>query len=433
MLTSQLQNQEINGINFASMLASQKPSAKTALKTDEILEKLGHIYLSNIRPIEEMYKFNKFNNYNLLNMIDFKTKPMILLIGPYSVGKTSFIRYVLGRDFPGMRIGIEPTTDSFTAIMHGKTETLIPGNIAIMDQLKPFQTLSKFGMPFLNKFNCAELSHSNILNFFTFIDTPGILSDIKHNIKNRNYNLFKVIQWFGNRSDRIILLFDVFKIDMSDEFLKCIKMLLNNENENKFRMILNKADCITNQQLLRVYGSLMWSLGKVFKTPEVLRVYVGSFWDHSYQNKHNLELFNKEKYDLFADLLSLAEHCAVSKINNLIKRIEKLKIHCFLIEYFQNKLNKNNNSFGFNKSNKKQKLLDNLKQEFTYLQQIMPSNKYSINDFYTVNQFKQYLKDVNILHLPPKFKNEWKQSISNVCEKQIPLLLEQLQHSKNFN
>jgi polynucleotide 5'-kinase involved in rRNA processing len=32
-------------------------------------------------------------------------KPQVLLIGQYSVGKTSFIRYLLGRDFPGQRIG----------------------------------------------------------------------------------------------------------------------------------------------------------------------------------------------------------------------------------------------------------------------------------------------------------------------------------------
>lgn len=35
-------------------------------------------------------------------------------MGQYSVGKTSFIRYLLGRDFPGQRVGPEPTTDRFT-------------------------------------------------------------------------------------------------------------------------------------------------------------------------------------------------------------------------------------------------------------------------------------------------------------------------------
>ena len=50
-------------------------------------------------------------------------KPQVLLIGQYSVGKTSFIRYLLGRDFPGQRIGPEPTTDRFTGAYHVQTTT----------------------------------------------------------------------------------------------------------------------------------------------------------------------------------------------------------------------------------------------------------------------------------------------------------------------
>jgi septin family protein len=55
---------------------------------------------------------------------DFDAKPMILLVGQYSTGKTTFIRYLLEEDFPGMRIGPEPTTDRFIAIMFGEEESV---------------------------------------------------------------------------------------------------------------------------------------------------------------------------------------------------------------------------------------------------------------------------------------------------------------------
>jgi hypothetical protein len=57
-------------------------------------------------------------NGNSLSCLTFiyayEAKPQVLLVGQYSVGKTSFIRYLLGQDFPGQRIGPEPTTDRFT-------------------------------------------------------------------------------------------------------------------------------------------------------------------------------------------------------------------------------------------------------------------------------------------------------------------------------
>lgn len=39
----------------------------------------------------------------------------------------------------------------------------------------------------------------------------------------------------------------------------------------------------------------MWSLGKVIQTPEVLRVYVGSFWDKPLNNKDLKKLFDAEQ------------------------------------------------------------------------------------------------------------------------------------------
>lgn len=59
--------------------------------------------------------------------------------------------YLLEQDFPGMRIGPEPTTDSFIAVMHGDTEGVIPGNALVVDPKKPFRKLNAFGNAFLNR------------------------------------------------------------------------------------------------------------------------------------------------------------------------------------------------------------------------------------------------------------------------------------------
>jgi hypothetical protein len=40
-------------------------------------------------------------------------------------------------------------------------------------------------------------------------------------------------------------------------------------HDDKVRVVLNKSDQVDQQQLMRVYGTLMWSLGKVFRSPEV--------------------------------------------------------------------------------------------------------------------------------------------------------------------
>ena len=61
------------------------------------------------------YRFHDFHSPPL-DDADFDAKPMILLVGQYSTGKTTFIKYLLEQEFPGMRIGPEPTTDCFIII-----------------------------------------------------------------------------------------------------------------------------------------------------------------------------------------------------------------------------------------------------------------------------------------------------------------------------
>ncbi|XP_007460261.1 PREDICTED: EH domain-containing protein 4-like [Lipotes vexillifer] len=141
---------------------------------------LRSLYLRKVLPLEEAYRFHEFHS-PALEDADFENKPMILLVGQYSTGKTTFIRYLLEQDFPGMRIGPEPTTDSFIAVMYGETEGSTPGNALVVDPKKPFRKLSRFGNAFLNRFMCSQLPNQ-VLKSISIIDSPGILSGEKQRI-----------------------------------------------------------------------------------------------------------------------------------------------------------------------------------------------------------------------------------------------------------
>jgi hypothetical protein len=182
--------------------------------------------------------------------------------------------------------------------MHGEHTGTIPGNALVVDPTKPFRPLSKFGNAFLNRFVCSQL-RNEVLETVTFIDTPGILAGEKQRV-DRGYEFTHVLEWFADRCDRILLLFDVSSLDISDELKRAIEVL--RRNDDKIRIVLNKADAVDHQALMRVYGALMWSLGKVLGTPEVCRVYVGSFWSKPLHFDSNRRLFELETKDLFDDL-----------------------------------------------------------------------------------------------------------------------------------
>jgi polynucleotide 5'-kinase involved in rRNA processing len=59
-----------------------------------VAEGLRQVYKSKLLPLEETYKFGEFHSPHL-DDCDFSAKPMVLLVGQYSVGKTTFIRYLL--------------------------------------------------------------------------------------------------------------------------------------------------------------------------------------------------------------------------------------------------------------------------------------------------------------------------------------------------
>ncbi|AWP15961.1 putative spectrin beta chain non-erythrocytic 5 [Scophthalmus maximus] len=323
-----------------------------------VTEGLQSLYTRKLLPLEDTYLFHDFHS-PALEAADFQSKPMVLLVGQYSTGKTTFIRYLLEQDFPGMRIGPEPTTDGFIAVMYGENEGVVPGNALVVDPKKPFRKLNAFGNSFLNRFICSQMPNQ-VLQSISIIDTPGILSGEKQRI-SRGYDFAEVLRWFGERVDRIILLFDAHKLDISDEFSEAIRAFRG--QDDKIRVVLNKADQVDTQQLMRVYGALMWSLGKVINTPEVVRVYLGSFWAKPLQNSENRRLFEAESQDLFRDIQSLPRNAALRKLNDLIKRARLAKVHAYIISHLKKEM-----PSLFGREKKKEELIMRLPEIYTILQ-----------------------------------------------------------------
>jgi GTPase SAR1 family protein len=412
-----------------------------------IIEQLKDLYKIEVKPIEQafgLYNFCLPTNAELHDS-EFDAKPMVLLIGQYSTGKTTFIRHLVGGDYPSMHIGPEPTTDKFTALIHGindddddhddeydidedgytdrendasstvdesvhddttsmsvKTNpknvlskrwkndgvnkssgrTVKGNSLTVMPEL-PFSSLSTFGSGFLSHF-VGSITDAPLLEHVTLIDTPGVLSGEKQRI-SRSYDFAKASRWFADRSDLILLLFDAHKLDISDELKEVIETI-RPHNDDKIRCVLNKADGVTREQLVRVYGSLMWSMGKIFKSPEVVRVYTGSYWDEPLVHDDFRHMFDSDEYLLVNELINLPKSYAERKVNEVVKRIRIIKVHICILTYLRKQMPR-----WFGKKRVQEALIENLEQIFDV---VRVAHNLSAGDFPDLEDFRKCLFEV---------------------------------------
>ncbi|KAK9089770.1 hypothetical protein Scep_028852 [Stephania cephalantha] len=131
-----------------------------------IVDGLKRLYLEKLKPLEVTYRFNDFASPLLTNS-DFDAKPMVMLLGQYSTGKTTFIKHLLRSSYP---------------------------------------------------------------EHITFVDTPGVLSGEKQRTQ-RSYDFTGVTSWFAAKCDLILLLFDPHKLDISDEFKRVIGSLRGHDDK----------------------------------------------------------------------------------------------------------------------------------------------------------------------------------------------------------
>lgn len=399
---------------------SQKPPKRTlsAVAVTSIVDGLKKLYLEKLKPLEVAYRFNDFVSPTLTDS-DFDAKPQVMLLGQYSTGKTTFIKHLLRTSYPGAHIGPEPTTDRFVVVMGGPDERNVPGNTIAVQADMPFSGLTRFGQAFLAKFECSQMPHP-LLEHITFVDTPGVLSGEKQRTQ-RSYDFTGVTEWFASKCDLILLLFDPHKLDISDEFKRVITSLRG--HDDKIRIVLNKADQVDTQQLMRVYGALMWSLGKVLNTPEVMRVYIGSFNDREIDEQKvgpmGKELFEREQEDLLSDLKDIPRKACDRRINEFVKRARQAKIHAYIIGQLKKEM-----PAMIGKAKAQQRLIDNLEDEFGKVQREfhLPPG-----DFPSVEHYRERLAGYNFDKFE-KLKPKMLETVDTMLGYDIPELLKKFRN-----
>lgn len=196
-------------------------------------------------------------------------RPMVLIIGNYSSGKSSLINEFLGAKIQDT--GQAPTDDSFTVL---SWDDSVPpengiqvteerdGKALLNDPEFPFSTLRKQGQRFAAHFRLKKIN-SPFLKDLAIVDTPGMLDSITE--RDRGYDYQEVIADLAQKAGLVLVLFDAHKAGTVREAYKSIRETLAAATfEDRIIFVLNRIDeCTSFSDLLRVYGTLCWNLSQI--------------------------------------------------------------------------------------------------------------------------------------------------------------------------
>ncbi|KAH0826128.1 hypothetical protein HID58_092561 [Brassica napus] len=338
-----------------------------------IVDGLKRLYAEKLKPLEVTYRFNDFASPVLTNS-DFDAKPMVMLLGQYSTGKTTFIKHLLGCEYPvtisdlttvrllsGAHIGPEPTTDRFVVAMSGPDERTIPGNTMAVQADMPFNGLTSFGGAFLSKFECSQMPHPVTL---------GPDHSCRHSrefFQERNKGCKEamtshgVISWFASKCDMILLLFD----PQSSTSAMNSSVSFNDKPINE---------------------AVVGPIGK--------------------------ELFEKEQNDLITDLMTIPKKHATERLM-ICEESSSCEDQCLHNESSEEEM-----PAMMEKSKAQQRLMDNLQQEFEKVQQ-----EYHL----PAGDFQRSIGGYNLTSLR-KLKPKMIQAVDDMLGYDIPDLLKKFRN-----
>lgn len=317
----------------------EKSSETEALlnKISEItLKDLKKLYENAIKPLEVVYKYRDLSNRHFGDAEIF-SKPLILFMGPWSGGKSSIINYLTNNEYneTSLRTGAEPSPAYFNILMYGEEPEVIDGTELAADFT--FSGLQKFGQGLEERLRGVKLP-SKLLQKVNIVEIPGIL-EVRKQV-SRVFPFNDACQWFIDRGDIIFLVYDPSKLDVGPETEAILDQLKGREHQT--RIVLNKADQVKPEELMRVQGALIWNISPLMSSPQPPIMYTTSLWSRPYEPWAPVRLLQAQERAFLRDLRGAVDKRIENKIASARRFAVRVRNHakmvdCYLTTYYNHK------------------------------------------------------------------------------------------------
>ena len=279
------------------------------LLQNEIEEKVREILL----PLFSRYEVDFTNLEAIL-----KWKPIALILGNYSSGKSTLINEILGQEI--QRTGQAPTDDSFSVITApppSDTVGEIQGATVIKNDKLPFGALRSYGEPLSAHFRLKYVD-SPLLENLAIIDSPGMMDSVTE--KGRGYDFLGVVADLTKLADLVVLMFDPHKAGTIKETYSTIRNTLpGTSGEDRIVFVMSRIDdCDNLADLVRSYGTLCWNLSQMTGRKDIPRIFL-TYSPVAKKTTDKMDVWVSERKELSDRILSAPE----LRISHILHRVDR--------------------------------------------------------------------------------------------------------------
>jgi len=300
--------------------APEKPADSAGRNEKELQEQVQKRVHSRLAPLFSRYGMNPADLEAVL-----KWKPIVLIIGNYSSGKSTLINEILGQDL--QRTGQAPTDDSFTIITAagpGRQPATIPGATLVNDERLPFSSFKTYGEQLIAHLRMKTVDLPALENL-AIIDTPGMLDSVAE--KDRGYNYMGVLGDFAKLADLIVLMFDPHKAGTIKETYTAIRNTLpETSGEDRIVFAMSRIDeCDNLADLVRSYGTLCWNLSQMTGRKDIPRIFL-TYSPAVARHTNGLEAWADERRHLIERIMAAPSFRISHILQDVDKRVNELKM-----------------------------------------------------------------------------------------------------------